>query len=700
MKKILLLFFCALPFIGVSQTLNLPVRSKTALSGSQFEATIASSSLSLTNRENMIYAQILKGNVPDFYRKLDTVNVSVTVKSVKQSVTYYVAPDYVTIGCDSDYYLCPMSPMLATKIGTLTGTTLCTRRMVGEVWSAAKVKLSPQTLPPGPLMSTVPFFYHHDSLVDSLRDTFLPAHPLGQLVSGDEKDVVISNLIYSIANRVIIFGWYYTSGTYIQPMTNVHADTYMDYSHGIRLVQNNCWLNDTTPTTIQSILESSAEDTLLSDEGVIAQPWYPYGITQKTPTSFAVLKNSPTSLKVIVKNDDSVTHYNIYTSTDGINYSEMVRVPKSNLVIPGLQTDKLYFVKIMAYDSLSGTTSAMSEVLAAVPTSRNDSTLLVSGFERAIAGNTYNFTIQHGSALYNNNRFAESCTHRAITDKLVSLQNYAATDWILGEESTADSSFTPNEQTYITTYLQKGGYLFTSGSEIGYDLYQFGSLADKAFYSNYLKARFISDAPDSKASTYYSSMVNPIATSIFDNNDTVDFDNGTHGTYNVNYPDAIAPINGAEADLHYNTLDTEYACIHYAGIFTGGVKTGKLVYMAYPFETIYPSTTRDTIMKDILIFFFGKKSMLTGIDEAIVNQNQVIVYPNPNNGVFTIKFSQPLQSQVNIRVFDLSGRLVKEETMQEEQKQIRCSDLSTGTYLVQLYSNDILLGVSRVVIVN
>ncbi|HXP52880.1 MAG TPA: hypothetical protein VN922_23240, partial [Bacteroidia bacterium] len=307
MKKISLLLFCFISLIGYSQVLNLPARSKTALNGTQFEATIAASSLSLTNREDMIYAQIVAGNVPNFYRNFDSVTSTATIKGVKQKVTYFVAPDYVTIGIDSNYFLCPMSPMLATKIGNLTGTTLCTRKMVGDVWSAAKVKLSPQTIPPSSSMSTVPVFEHHDSLVDSARDNFIPAHPLGQLVSGDQKDVVISNLIYNTANRVVIFGWYYTNGTYIQPMTNVHADTYMDYSHGIRLVQNNCMLNDTTPTTIQSVLEASTEDSILSDEGIIAQPWYPYWITLKTPVSFALLRNTPTSLKLVVKNDTGVT---------------------------------------------------------------------------------------------------------------------------------------------------------------------------------------------------------------------------------------------------------------------------------------------------------------------------------------------------------------------------------------------------------
>ncbi len=699
MKKITLLLFCTLSIVSFAQTLNLPVRSKTALNGTQFEATISSASLSLTNRENMIYAQIVAGNVPNFYRKLDSVVSTGTTNGVKQKVTYYVAPDYVTIGIDSDYYLCPMSPMLATKIGNLTGTTLCTRKMVGDVWTAAQVKLQPQTIPPSSQMSTVPVMMHHDSLVDSLRDTYFPAHPLGQLVSGDQKDVVISNLIYNTANRVVIFGWYYPTGTYIQPMTNVHADTYMDYSHGIRLVQNNCVLNNSIQTTIQSVLESSAEDSVLSDEGVIAQPWYPYWITLNQPTSFALLRNTPTSLKLVVKNDTAVTHYNIYTSTDGINYHEYVRMRKSNLVITGLNTDQLYYVKIMAYDSLTGATSPMSEVLAAVPSSRNDSVLMVSGFERVITGNTYNFTIQHGNALFSNNKYTESCTHKAITDKLISLQNYAAVEWIAGEESTADSAVTPAEQNYLTAYLQQGGYLFISGSELGYYLYGTGTSADKLFYSNYLKARYISDAPANTASKYYASVVKPIGTSIFGATDSINFDNGTHGTYNVSYPDAIAPIGGAAADMHYTTLDTDYSCIHYKGVFSGGTKTGKVVYMSYPFETIYPALGRDTLMKDILIFFFGPQTLFTGIDDNATPVNPFVLFPNPNKGEFTIRCSQAIEAPLEIRVYDISGRLVMQEAMQEQEKQVYCNGLNAGTYMVAIYKGDVMQSVTRMALV-
>ncbi|HKC69201.1 MAG TPA: T9SS type A sorting domain-containing protein [Bacteroidia bacterium] len=693
MKK-LVLFFVLLGCVnGFSQTLNLPARQTNALSGSQFEATIASSTLSLTNRENMIYAQVSAGNVPNFYRTLVAVTSTATISSVTQSVTYYVAPDYLAIGCDTDYFLMPMSPMLATKIGTLTGTTLPTRKMVGDIWAAATVKLAPQPLTAGPQMSTVPFFAHHDSIVGQQRATF--SNPLGSLTSGDKKDVIISNMIYTTANRVIIFGWYYQNGTYIQPMTNVHADTYMDYSHGIRLVQNTCMLNGSTPTTIQAVLESSTLNPVLSDEGVISQPWYPYAVTLNTPKSFAVLKNSSTSLKLKVKNDPSATHYNVYTSTNGTTFNSPIQLPKNNLVLTGLTANQIYFVKISAYDSINAVTSAVSEVLAAVPTTHTDSTLLVNGFDRAITGNTYNFTIQHGTAFYNNNKYIESCTNEAITDNTVSLTNYRVVDWILGEESTADTTFSPHEQTYVSNYLKQGGYLFTSGSEIGWDLDHSGTTADKQFYNNYLKASYVADDPGGMSGTYYASFANTVATSIYRSNDTVNFDNGTHGTYNVNYPDVVATINGSSPDLHYATANTDYACLHYAGTFTGGTSIGKMVYMAYPFETIYPATMRDTVMKDILIFFFSNQNITTSV-QALQNKNHTI-YPNPTTGVFTIATNNLMENSF-VQICDMQGRVLKEEAITETMQQINCNDFIAGIYFVKVFGNGGLQGTSQLII--
>jgi hypothetical protein len=683
--KFLFLLFALSSNYAFSQILNLPVRAVSALSGSQFEATIASSTLTLTNRENIIYSEVAAGNVPNFYRTMVAVTSTATISSVVQSVTYYVIPDYLAIGCDTDYFLMPMSPMLATKIGALTGTTLPTRKMVGDIWSASTVKLAPQPLTAGPLMSTVPFFAHHDSLVGQQRATF--SNPLGSLTSGDKKDVVISNMIYTTANRVIIFGWYYQSGSYIQPMTNVHADTYMDYSHGIRLVQNACMLNGTTPTTIQSVLQSSTLNSILSDEGVIAQPYYPYGITLNTPQSFALLNNSSTSLKLIVKNDPQVTHYNVYKSANGTSFSTPVQLPKTNLILNGLTSNQLCFVKISAFDSVSNVTSATSEVLVAVPSTQNDSILLVNGFDRGVTGNTYDFVRQHGFSIYNYGKHVESCTNEAVTDNLIQLSKFRITDWILGEESTANETFSNTEQTFVTAYLQQGGELFTSGSEIGWDLDHSGTTSDKSFYNNYLKASYVADSPGGVAGICYASLMQPLGNSIFGFTDSLKFDNGTHGTYNVNYPDVIAPFNGSISDLRYTSATTDVACVNFAGMFNGGTKNGKLVYLAYPFETIYTSAERDSAMKYIMIFFYGNSNQTTAIKN--LNSTHFVVYPNPSAGNITVDFAEISDKQIETEIFDLSGRSIKQQTCPASKTiLVETTDLNAGTYLLKIIVNE------------
>ncbi|HXU27568.1 MAG TPA: T9SS type A sorting domain-containing protein, partial [Bacteroidia bacterium] len=449
-----------------------------------------------------------------------------------------------------------------------------------------------------------------------------------------------------------------------------------------RLVQNSCMLNGTTPTTIQAILQSATLNPLLTTGGVISQPWYPYGITISTPQSFAVLKNSSTSLKLIVKNDPSVTHYNVYKSTNGTTFSSPIQLPKNNLVLTGLTTNQIYFVKISAYDSTNAVTSGISEVLAAVPTTHTDSTLLVNGFDRAVTGNTYNFTIQHGNSFYNNNKYIESCTNEAVTDNIVALANYRVVDWILGEESTADETYSSTEQTYVSNYLKQGGYLFTSGSEIGWDLDHGGTTADKQFYNNYLKASYVADAPGGTSNTYYSSLAQSVSTSIYASNDTVKFDNGTHGTYNVSYPDVITAINGSSPDLHYTTSATDYACLHYAGVFTGGTKLGKLVYMSYPFETIYPATMRDTVAKDVLIFFFNNQT--TSV-QSLQNKTHNL-YPNPTTGMFTIA-SDKVAENCFVQICDMQGRVLKEENITATSQQVNCTDFMAGMYLVKIYGN-------------
>jgi hypothetical protein len=115
----------------------------------------------------------------------------------------------------------------------------------------------------------------HDKLVHTQREKFLTEFPLGSLVAGNKKDVVISNKIYAPDGkpRVVIYGWHKPDGKAIQPLYNGHTSLHVDYSHGIRLVQNKVWV-DGKKTTVQKVVESPDLNALLSDEGQIAKPFY------------------------------------------------------------------------------------------------------------------------------------------------------------------------------------------------------------------------------------------------------------------------------------------------------------------------------------------------------------------------------------------------------------------------------------------
>lgn len=675
-----------LPFLLVilsiqlhSQTLNLPTRSATAMNGTQFVAAITS--LGFTARENLIEQEILNGNVPSFYRNLKPVTSSATIGGSPQTVTYYVTPDYLAVGTDSNYFLCPMSPIIATHIADATGCTLPTRKMVNDIYAAATVKLTPQPIPASGQMTTVPVFDdHNDSVYIQRHNATWDSYPLGELTGGDKKDVVISNSIYTTANRVVIYGWHTSIGNPIQPLSNVHGDTYLDYSHGIRLVQNAVVYNG-SPTTVKVILQSSTLQSLLSDEGTIANPQYPYStaITSlATPTSFAIKNNGNNTLSILVSNDANTSHYKVYTSIDGINFLAPQTIIKTSLTLTGLTTGQIYFVKIAAFNQTNNITSSTSELLGAVPLTWQDSILIVNGFDRASTGNTYNFCIQHGNAIKNAGHGFSSATNEAITSNLVTLSTYKAVDWILGEESTVNETFSNTEQTRVSTYLKQGGKLFVSGAEIGWDIDQAGSVSDKQFYNDYLKASYLLDAPNNQSSIWYAAY--PHALGFLNAIDSIAFDNGTYGTYNVDYPDVIDTINGSFPVLYYGTGATQFAGIAFSGLFPLGTVPAKLVHFAFPFETIYPSSKRDTVMNKVMDFFFNSSTVGLAAFNSEINP---IIFPNPANDFVTIKMPSST-IPFDIEILDLEGKVIFISKNNLDSTQLNISTIEPGIYLIQV----------------
>lgn len=274
--RILLFLILLLPSLrGSGQVLKLRERSATALTGSAFARSISDSTLSQADRERLIYEEIRKGNVPAFYRKLVTVTDSARIGDRVYRIEYDVLPDYLAIGSDADLFYCPMTPGLAQKVGRLTRSVLPTRKMSDRIYRAAAVKMIPEPIPPTPAMTTVPVFLEHTRLVREQRAKTISEFPLGSLVTGNKKDIVLSDKMYRDGKlRVVIYGWHQADGRPIQPLYNGHTADWADYSHGVRLISRQVRVNG-RKTRIGKVLRSEKLHPLLSDEGPLEFIAYP-----------------------------------------------------------------------------------------------------------------------------------------------------------------------------------------------------------------------------------------------------------------------------------------------------------------------------------------------------------------------------------------------------------------------------------------
>jgi hypothetical protein len=266
---LLLATFCA-----GAEEIPLPRRPAGALSGAEFAAKVAS--FDLLRREAEITAEILAGNVPEFWRRFIKVEIQRERNAHADVLNFWVAPDYLAIGSDTDFLLVPVTPHTGQAIADRLGCMLPTRQMVDDIYQAAKVKLAPAPIDPSPAMTTMVAFFAHHGNVSSQRASFIASHGLGALVAGHKKDVVITNRLEPDSLKVAIYGWHRPDGTAIQPLYTGHTAQWVDYSHGVRLVRRAILLNG-RPTTADAILADKNLAHLLSDEGVLNSTKYGRG---------------------------------------------------------------------------------------------------------------------------------------------------------------------------------------------------------------------------------------------------------------------------------------------------------------------------------------------------------------------------------------------------------------------------------------
>jgi len=272
MYKIVILF--SLLLFSCSDYIDSTVSEK--LTGKEIISLL--NTLELSERENKIFDLIVDKNIPSFLEKFSEIKVTHTIDNKSYELLYYVTPDYYSLGVDKDYFLIPMTPILAQKVATYHDTILPTKKIVDQIYEQSVIKYFPQPISPSAAMVTIEVFVAHNDSVTQQRKERFGGYSLSTLASGHKKDVIISNSIYNnlkpIAPKpVVIYGWHRLDGRPIQPVYNGHDNNYTDYSHGIRLVKNKCKLNG-KDFLLTDILKDSLLSILISDEGPIEKPEY------------------------------------------------------------------------------------------------------------------------------------------------------------------------------------------------------------------------------------------------------------------------------------------------------------------------------------------------------------------------------------------------------------------------------------------
>jgi hypothetical protein len=212
-------------------------------------------------RDSLTRDFVLKGSIPRFLQRFAPVRTQFLDSSSGKVYTavYYVSPDYLSIGTNKNWARIHITPFLAQELADSLQCFLPTRKMVDEIYKAARIKLAP--IPFTQARDSTPTFYQHHLAVEQQR-----AGRKG-LVAGIQKDIVTTGRLFSYSkkDRVAIYGWHQLNGKPIQPLYTGHVYWYVDYSQGVRLVYklirvNGKWMHYST------VLNDPILRNLLCDE--------------------------------------------------------------------------------------------------------------------------------------------------------------------------------------------------------------------------------------------------------------------------------------------------------------------------------------------------------------------------------------------------------------------------------------------------
>lgn len=309
--------------------------------------------------------------------------------------------------------------------------------------------------------------------------------------------------------------------------------------------------------------------------------------------------------------------------------------------------DHYYSFKISSLNK-SGVESITGNVYGVMLNSNvnNKSILIVDGFHRrsSYSGITHDFTgSTYIRGLYDAAALADvsSCSNESIISGAVNLNTFHAVIWYLGDESTVDETFSSAEQIKIKDYLNSGGKLFVTGSEIAWDLDYKGSVEDKNFYHDYLKAVFLEDGSIGRSPASGLQMTDFSDIKL------------TYGVvYPEDFPDVISPTGGSVLVFKYNQGSS--AGIAYKGTFGGNGAMGAVMHIGFPLETVHDKEEIKLFFRKLLKYF----DFIVSDQDISAESCRFKVFPTVFRESINVETDSEYEESIDIQVLDLNGKIV------------------------------------------
>ncbi|MDH3252538.1 MAG: T9SS type A sorting domain-containing protein, partial [Ignavibacteria bacterium] len=489
--------------------------------------------------------------------------------------------------------------------------------------------------------------------------------------------------------------------THIYTITNGNG---ADYINNTAIVNLNAW-NTGGLTPGDYVVMIFAEDTRALAETVYVPVRVEEGdvVPPAVPVLRSVINDSTARITVAwnANPDADLLGYRMYFSFDGVTWNlkdneSILRPGDSIRSYPNVTSRNAIYFRLAALDSAAPpNVSGFSDVYGVRLNNTSPvRTLIVDGFDRTEPAGSYHdpshpFAMTWGTSLPLD---FSTCSNDAVIAGEVVLGDYDIVLWLLGDESSADETFSVAEQDRVKAFLQQGGKLLVSGSEIAYDLDRSAgpTQADRDFLHGFLKTRYEGDDAD-----VFTVTGDP--GTVFSD---VDLRYGivSEGSpYEEDWPDYLIPEGGSTVVLHYGDATSPFfAGLGYKGLFPGGGSPGGVVVTGFPFETVTTKAGRDTLMKRVYQFF----DQLTSVGNTASHETPPFRfaldqnYPNPFNPSTTIRFSVAAERRVTLTVYDVLGRevatLIDEEMKPGEYAvQWDAVNAASGVYWYRMLAGDV-----------